>query len=176
MKFRIGFGSKRAFDPYYQKRTDPIEDMIKSSNKKEDSKVYTKKEAFPLPFIGEYAGKGLAQFKLHEPFQYIDEDPNESVTVPIYDPAIDFKTDGGSIPPIAYFIVGSPWRGKYVEATIPHDWECHNAKTPEERKKADKKFLKMLRILKIAHWRKRVLYRGVRVGAYWKKVTGGFKK
>lgn len=170
MKFRFGFSSKRAFDPYYQKRVDPIKEMMQSNNEKESVKVYTKEQAFPLPFIGEYNGGGLAQWKPYRPFKYVDEeDPSQNVTVPIYDPAIDFKTDGASIPPLVYPIVGSPWRGKYVEAAIIHDWECHQAKTLEERKKADKKFLKMLCILKVAKWKRRIMYRGVRAGAWWNK-------
>ena len=130
--------------------------------------MLTKEQAFPLPFIGEYIPRGLAEFKLHAPFWYVDEDPSKSVLVPIYDPKLDFSTDGGSIPPIAYFLIGSPWRGKYVEAVIIHDWECFLATTLEERKAADKKFYKMLGILGVAHWRKRAMYRGVRMGAWWK--------
>ena len=138
----------------------------------------TKKQAFPLPFIGEYVGDGLAQFKPYKPFKYIDENPKDSVTVPIYDPKVDFKTDGGSIPPIAYLLIGSPWRGKYIEAVIIHDWECYHAKTLAERKKADKKFHKMLTILGVAHWRRRAMYRGVRMGAWWnkKKILAKGKK
>ena len=131
--------------------------------------MLTKTEAFPLPFIGEYHGAGLAQFKLYKPFKYIDEDPTQSVTVPIYDPVLDIKTDGASIPPVVYSIIGSPWRGKYVEAAIIHDWECDQAKTLKERHAADKKFLKMLKILKIPYWKQRVMYRGVRAGAWLNK-------
>ena len=130
--------------------------------------MYTKEQAFPLPFIGEYVPRGLAEFKPHEPFQYVDEDPKQSVTVPIYDPKIDFKTDGGSIPPLVYPIMGSPWRGKHVYPVIIHDWECFLATNAEERKKADKKFYKMLTICGVAHWRRRAMYRGVRAGAWWK--------
>jgi len=132
--------------------------------------MYTKKQAFPLPFIGEYVPRGLAEFKLHHEFKYIDDDdPSKNVTVPVYDPKLKFLTDGGSIPPIAYLVIGSPWRGKYVEATIIHDWECFLAKTLEERKAADKKFYKMLGILGVSHWKKRAMYRGVRMGAWWNK-------
>ena len=123
--------------------------------------MYTKKEAFPDPFIGQYVGDGLAQFALHEPFRYVDEDSKESVLVPI-----GFVTDGGSIPPMAYSIIGSPWRGKYVEAVIIHDWECFLADTLKKRKKADKKFKKLLGILKVSFWKRELMYRGVRVGAW----------
>ncbi len=132
--------------------------------------MLTKEQAFPLPFIGEYVPRGLAEFKLHHPFKYVDdEDPSQNVTVPIYDPTINFCTDGGSIPPIAYLVIGSPWRGKYVEATIIHDWECFMATTLKERHAADKKFLKMLKILGVPYWKRRLMYRGVRAGAWWNK-------
>jgi len=139
--------------------------------------MLTKAQAFPLPFIGEYVGKGLAQFKPYRPFQYVDEDPSKSVTVPMYNSTLNFLTDGGSIPPAVYPIIGSPWRGKYVEAVIIHDWECFLARNATERKAADKKFYKMLGILGVAHWRKRAMYRGVRMGAFWKySVVAKFKK
>ena len=169
MKFKFGFNSKRAFDPHDQKRTDPIMEMIKSNNEREDTRVYTKKEAFPLPFIGEYVPRGLAEWKMHHEFKYVDEDSTKSVTVPVYDPNLRFLTDGASIPPIAYLLIGSPWRGKYVEAAIIHDWECFLAKTLAERKAADKKFKKMLGILGVALWKRKLMYRGVRMGAWWNK-------
>ena len=125
--------------------------------------MLTKAQAFPLPFRGEYVPRGLAEFKLFEPFHYIDEDPWESVIVPV-----DFITDGGSIPPVVYPIIGSPWRGPYVEATIIHDWECFLAKNAKERKKADKKFYKMLEILGVPRWKRKAMYRGVRMAAWWK--------
>ena len=130
--------------------------------------MLTKAQAFPLPFIGEYVSRGKAEFKPHAPFKYIDEDPTKSVTVPIYDPKLKFLTDGGSIPPAVYPIIGSPWRGKYIEAVIIHDWECFLATNAAERKAADKKFYKMMTILGVAHWKRRTMYRGVRVGAWWK--------
>ena len=33
---RIGFGTKKAFDPHYQKRTDPIKEMVERDNQKEN--------------------------------------------------------------------------------------------------------------------------------------------
>ena len=119
--------------------------------------MLTKAQAYPLPFIGQYLGF-RARFKLHELFKYVDEDPSENVTVPI-----EALTDGGSIPPFVYGIIGGPWSGKYVEAVIIHDWECHIAKTQEDRRKADMKFLKGMEILGVAWWRRRVMWRAVRV-------------
>ena len=121
--------------------------------------MITKKEAFPLPFRGEYLGS-KARFKLLEPFAY--RNGEDEVDVPI-----GFITDGGSIPPIVFSIIGSPWRGKYVEATISHDYTRSIAITPEDYRKSDRMFLDGMRILKVALWRRRIMWRFVRAHAWW---------
>ncbi|KKN45055.1 hypothetical protein LCGC14_0686800 [marine sediment metagenome] len=121
--------------------------------------MLTKEEAYPLPFIGQYLGS-KAQFRLVALFQYRNGD--DEVDVPV-----DFVTDGGSIPPIAYSIIGSPWRGKYVEATIPHDYSRSIAITPEDYKNADRMFLEGMEICKVKPWRRRVMWRFVRAHAWW---------
>ena len=146
------------FDPYYQKRTDPIKEMIKRDNMAK--KKTPKEKAFPLPFKGEYMGS-LAQFALLTKFKYING--KDKVNVPI-----GFITDGASIPPLVFSLIGSPWRGKYVEATIPHDYLCYLAVTPEERKEAARMFLDGLKILGVSAFKRWLMYRAVRLGDWWK--------
>ncbi len=113
-------------------------------------------EAFPKPLRGEYVGKG--QWKLIAPFVY------RNTTVPV-----DFIIDGASIPKIAWSIIGSPWSGKYALATVPHDYGYHTLSKPREE--IDKDFIEGMRILGVSLWKRRIMYRMVRMFAWicWKK-------
>ena len=126
--------------------------------------MLTKEQAYPLPFDGRYQGSE-AKFALLAPFAY--RNGNDKVDVPI-----GFITDGGSIPPLVYSIIGGPWSGHYIEAAIIHDWECYLAKTVEDRRKADDRFLIGMRICKVKLWRRRVMWRAVRAQAWWLHKTG----
>ena len=121
--------------------------------------MITKEQAFPLPFIGHYLGF-RARFKLHAPFQY--RNGKDKVDVPI-----EAKTDGGSIPPFVYSIIGGPWSGRYVEAVIIHDYLRSIAVTYEDYKRADMIFLDCMEICKVAWWRRRTMWRFVRAQAWY---------
>ncbi len=120
--------------------------------------MLTKEQAYPLPFDGRYQGSE-AKFALLAPFAY--RNGNDKVDVPI-----GAITDGGSVPPWAYIIVGTHWKGKYVEAAIIHDWNCHLAKTVKDRRAADARFLIGMKICKVKLWRRRIMWRAVRAQAY----------
>ncbi len=120
--------------------------------------MLTKEQAYPLPFDGRYQGS-KARFALLAPFAY--RNGNDTVDVPV-----GYITDGASIPPFVYSIIGGPWSGNYIEPAIVHDWNCHLAKTVEDRKVADARFLVGMKILKVALWRRRIMWRAVRAQAY----------
>ncbi len=129
--------------------------------------MLTKEQAYPLPFIGQYLGF-RARFKLHAPFQY--RNGNISIDVPI-----EAKTDGGSIPPAVYSIIGGPWSIRCIEPVIIHDWECHLAVTVEDRVKADNNLLVGMRICKENLWRRQVIWRSVKAQAWWLHKIGKLK-
>ena len=75
---------------------------------------------------------------------------------------IDFQWDGSSVP---FVFQGVFPRHRHPIASCRHDWRCKNAKTPAERKFADKQF--RTDVGKTSWWiTKQVGYIGVRIGAY----------
>jgi hypothetical protein len=58
------------------------------------------------------------------PFTYVDPDGRKFET-----PA-GWKVDGASIPWPLWSIIGSPWTGKYREASVIHDYLCDTKKVP----------------------------------------------
>ena len=116
--------------------------------------------AFPNPLDVRYVDE--RQFKLLEPFAYINS------PVKIVVPA-GFITDGASIPKAVWSIVGSPWTGKYVYATIPHDWG-YTTQTMT-RREVDDIFNEGMRILGVSWWKRKLMYRCVRMFAWvcWNK-------
>lgn len=115
---------------------------------------------FPKPLDGRYVGKG--QWQLLAPFEY----RNGPVVVEVL---ANFITDGASIPKIAWSVIGSPWSGEYVYATIPHDWHYHTQKVTREE--ADKQFIDAMEILGVPWLKRRTMYRMVRMFAWicWNK-------
>lgn len=77
-----------------------------------------------------------------------------------------FKWDGASTPRLFWFLV--PPLDETEEGSCIHDFLCQKAKTPEERKEADKIFYQILceKDLQPAI-RRRLAYTGVRIGAWW---------
>ena len=112
-------------------------------------------EAFPLPLKGEYVGRG--QWKLTEVFKYVN--PPLAVKVPI-----GFVTDGASIPRLVWVLIGSPWGGKYAKAAVVHDYGYYTQVQP--RRMVDKQFIDGMTILGVSYWKKRVMYRAVRMGGW----------
>ena len=94
--------------------------------------MLTKEQAFPLPLIGEFVGKG--QWKLVEHFIY--DNPPVKVIIPV-----GFVTDGASIPRIMFIrrLIGDPWSGKYACSAVVHDYGYHSQTMT--RKQVDRIFL-----------------------------------
>jgi hypothetical protein len=58
------------------------------------------------------------------PFAYIDPDGRK------FETPTGWKVDGASIPWPLWSFIGSPWTGKYREASVIHDYLCDNKKVP----------------------------------------------
>jgi hypothetical protein len=71
-------------------------------------------------------------------------------------------TDGASIPRILWSIIGSPLTGKYVEASVVHDFYC--SKRTEHWKAVHRVFYKAMRVSGVGPAQARLLYIGVRFG------------
>ena len=70
-----------------------------------------------------------------------------------------FVTDFASSPPQIWWLI-PPW-GKYGKAAIIHDWLYQTGL--RTRKQADEIFLEGMIILGVTPWRRRLMYRGVRL-------------
>jgi hypothetical protein len=92
-----------------------------------------------------------------------------------------FECDGGSIPQLAWPLIGHPLDGRFVRSCVIHDWLCHLARAgvelevkqlewkPATRAHADSVFLETLRCEELPEWKARTMYAAVRVGAIWKR-------
>lgn len=77
-----------------------------------------------------------------------------------------FEWDGASIPKWAQWIIGKPM-GRYALAALLHDWLYSSrilGDTKKGRLRADELFLMAMKCLKIAWWRRKSMYRAVRLG------------
>ena len=110
---------------------------------------------FPLPLSGEYVGTG--QWRLTKPFEYV----NPPILVSV---AVGFITDGASIPRFAWFLIGSPWSGKYARAAVIHDYLYHIQMY--SRKKSDRIFLEGMKILGVIWWKRWLMHRCVRIAGW----------
>jgi len=89
-----------------------------------------------------------------------------------------FKTDGASIPRIAWRVVGPPMghgpKANYAPAAALHDFLYVN--TPFSRKACDQLMLAAMADLKVSWWRRRMMYRVLRVfgGKYYGRKETDF--
>lgn len=75
---------------------------------------------------------------------------------------VGFEWDGSSVP---WLFNGLFPRHRHPVASCKHDWRCIHAKSPAERKWADKQF--EIDVGKTSWWiTKKLGYYGVRIGAY----------
>lgn len=120
-----------------------------------------KTEFFPLPLKGRYIGGG--RWKLTAPFEY------HSKKYGIFKVPEFFISDGASIPKFAFSLIGGRWTGKYVEASIIHDYLYFTQTT--KRSYADRVFLEGMKILGVGWLKRRVMYLAVRVWGWkpWNK-------
>lgn len=106
------------------------------------------------------SGKNL--WLILEPFRYETKDKTGVIEVPA-----GFDTDLASVPRVMYSIF--PRDGLYIEAAIIHDWLYVDQKINGEwisRKTADGVFLEAMEYLGIGWFRRRTIYRGVRIGGW----------
>ena len=117
-------------------------------------------DAFPLPLRGKYIGKDV--WELLEPFEYHSKKYG-TTRVPV-----GFTSDGASFPKIVYSIMGSPWGGKYSKPAVIHDFLYFKK---YNRKKADKIFLEAMKISSVSFWKRRIIYRMLRLFGWlsWRK-------
>ncbi|MEM4720693.1 MAG: DUF1353 domain-containing protein [Candidatus Methanomethylicaceae archaeon] len=109
---------------------------------------------------------------LVEDFSYI------SASGKIYTARKGLRSDGGSIPPIFWPVIGSPWTGKRRRAYIIHDQLCADLRQfiyQEKvdwfvveclRKEADDLLYEMCMFLGDSNWSARAVWLGVRAGWY----------
>lgn len=116
---------------------------------------------FPNNPLGRFLGKG--KWRLAEPFLY-----NSKIGGAIVVPS-GFVTDGSSQPPFSWIFIGSPWGGRFAMGAIIHDWIYHD--NTFTRKKCDEIYLEAMTVLKVPLWKRRIIYRALRIfGRFaWKK-------
>jgi len=106
---------------------------------------------------------GSRLWELHVPLEYRvgGADSTEIITVPK-----GFKTDFASIPQIFWSL--APPDGKYTGAAIVHDYLYQ--KKVYSRKRSDQIFLEAMKVQKVSWWRRRLMYRAVRLFGWlaWK--------
>lgn len=79
-----------------------------------------------------------------------------------------YEFDGASIPRCLWSLIGSPFEPDLMLAACIHDWFCeHTSHSYESRVKGDSVFYGMLRRAKVAKWRRRLMYAGVRLNSFW---------
>ncbi len=74
--------------------------------------------------------------------------------------------NGASIPSALWSSVGSPYTGGYRRASIIHDVACDNARSDDDRAKADKMFFHACIDGGCSRVQANLLYTGVRIGAF----------
>lgn len=84
------------------------------------------------------------------------------------------RINGASIPRPLWSTVGSPYTDDYRKASIVHDVACDKATTPQERKAADRMFYHACLAGGCSKAQARVLYLGVRIGAWGSGQGAGF--
>ena len=76
-----------------------------------------------------------------------------------------FRTDLASVPRFLWAFI--PPMGRYTQAVVVHDWMCANP-AMYERKYADKVMYQISLKYKTRKWKARIMYIGVRIGAFLK--------
>jgi len=108
-------------------------------------------------------------FKVFITFDYHvgSEDSNEIITIPE-----GYITDLASIPMIARWLI--PKLGRHAQAAVVHDFIYQYHTYP--RKRCDEIFLEAMKVLKVPLWKRRLMYRAVRLFGkipYGKKPSNG---
>ncbi len=94
-------------------------------------------------------------WKLIKEFSYyVDRKDGEVIKVPA-----GFITDFASVPRLFWNIF--PPYGRWGKAAVVHDW-CYKTQL-YPRKKCDRVFLQGMKVLGVCWWRRKVMYRAVRL-------------
>lgn len=123
-----------------------------------------------MPFINELDLRVVGPYirELLADFTYVDEDGTH-YTAPKGD-----RTDGASIPPWAWSLVGGPFSGLYLKPAVIHDNLCRMKKIL--RKLADKVFLRAMKCNKVNWFKRWLFYRIVRGTSMVIKIKKFFSK
>jgi len=112
---------------------------------------------FKKPLVLTHALGKAKEFYLHNNFEYKDEDYHIILRR-------GMKTDGASNARIFWNVI-PPIAGKYLEAAVIHDGLYRSNAVP--RKEADDIFLRVMERLGVSWWKRKVIYRAVRLLGYW---------
>lgn len=106
-------------------------------------------------------------WRLTTPFVFYLGDGDERVVVDV-----NFVTNFGSVPRLFWNLL--PPTGQYTAATVLHDWLRQHPVVYSDRgpraitvAEGDRIFLDVMGVLGVPWLVRRVLYRGVRIGAWW---------
>jgi len=106
------------------------------------------------------------EFEVMQPFRYRvgDRHSNEIISVPV-----GYMTDFASIPSMFWVLLGHPAQ-KHGKAAVIHDflYSTHSY----SRKRADQIFYEAMGVSKVSTWKRKVIYRTVRIfgGRAYKKA------
>lgn len=113
--------------------------------------------------MGRYEGKCIVEWlpdgrrmALCAPFAFID---NQDEHWPV--PA-DARIDGASIPQVLWTITGSPYTGKYRDASVIHDYYCSTRTRTSDATHA--MFYEAMRVSGVSETRAKIMYAAVRYG------------
>lgn len=108
--------------------------------------------------------------KLLQDFSYTDPDGK------LWLAPMDSEINGASIPAPLWSTVGSPYTGDYRNASVVHDVACYHVETANDRKAADKMFYFACLAGGCSKAQARLLYLGVRVGAWGTGKAGWMER
>lgn len=118
---------------------------------------------FPDELRGKFIhdAKPRPTFKLENDFRFID--PNGLLwTTPI-----DTEVDGASIPPSLWSIIGAPFEGAYINASVIHDYYCDVKKRTAHD--THRNFYYGMRAAQVPEWQATLMYWAVTTfGPSWK--------
>jgi hypothetical protein len=130
--------------------------------------------SFSRRFLGEY-DPDLDCWWVERSFEYTTELLDRGLTK-LYIPG-GWHTDLASVPVWARWLI--PRSGKYNQAAVLHDWIYRSGGIMRDengdiicilsRKQADQLFYEAMKLLKVPKWKRKVMYRAVRMNVFNEK-------
>lgn len=101
----------------------------------------------------------IRKFKVFIAFDYHvgSEDSDEIIHI-----EEGYMTDLASIPRVARWLI--PKLGRHAQAAVVHD-KCYQHHLYPQ-KKCDQIFLEAMKVLKVPFWKRRIMYRALRIGGW----------